>query len=110
MDQAFDFLPDEVKTIVKKDFAQLTDKEIAVLCENSAFEIPVFSLTLQDHDTNFGSNIEALELNDKIPDNEVELDIIEVSDSDSDEQEISQQRKLNRKRTQTVRFDPSQYK
>ena len=75
-----------------------------------SFEIPVFSLTLQDHDTNFGSNIEALELNDKIPDNEVELDIIEVSDSDSDEQEISQQRKLNRKRTQTVRFDPSQYK
>lgn len=110
MDSAFDFLPDEVKSIVKKDFTQLTDKEIAVLCENSTFEIPVFSISLQDHDQNFPSNIEVLEKNDKLPDNEIELDIIELSDSDSEEQENSQHRKLHRQRKQTVRFDPSQYK
>lgn len=109
MDPAFDFLPPEVKSIVSKDFSQLSDKEIALLCENSAFEIPTNAITLEDHDPHLLSTAAILEQNEKSPDTEIDLDIIEESDSDSEEQENDHVRKIARKRTQNVRFDPSTY-
>ena len=103
LDPAFDFVPSEVKSIVSKDFSQLSDKEIATICENSTFEIPVQSITLDDHDPNFRKNIVTLENNEKENDTEIDLDIVDI-DSESDSEENDHHRKMSRKRTQTVRY------
>ena len=64
---------------------------------------------MEDHDPHLLSTAAILEQNEKSPDTEIDLYIIEESESDSEEQENDHVRKIARKRTQNVRFDPSTY-
>ena len=108
LDKAFDFLPIEIKNIVRKDFTQLTDKEIAIVCENSTFEIPTQSMSLEEHDPHFLANIDTIRTNDNVPDTEIQLDNIEP-DSESDSEENTYHRRQERRRTQNLRYDPEVY-
>ena len=108
LDKAFDFLPIEIKNIVRKDFTQLSDKEIAIVCENSTFEIPTQSMSLEEHDPHFLANIDTIRTNDNVPDTEIQLDNIEP-DSESDSEENIYHRRLERRRTQNLRYDPEVY-